>query len=535
MTSELNSTEIQQQDDLNSRKHELARLRMHQSGIFPSYDSDDSNDEEKDSAEITHHYKVKYQDTFILDGTKVTAKSTAMNWKKFGLLERPNTTHELTIDGINEFDTDHVYVSGMTKNVIARVNKEDQTKQDIFHFPDYPKGRPAQPHTLRFSNVKSESNKGILWVGLEEQGVIVKLDMNELLKTHSCTGNNKTVELSRDDYKDILDVHIPKCDAIPTPINTRPHGFCFDVDAKWIWFTGKLTNTVGRILVEGDGAGDGDGRKHHIVEHFGLPTLGAVPIYVALGPDNNIWGTCLYSSKIFRVTTEQNIHRDEHSPTFIPRVHEIPISAFAETKRPITIKSDPRSVNDPHNQFHFMWFTNEASHSVCRLDVNAFEKVFNNDANTKGQCVCSIACKLMFNIDEKTVKKIIHEFQVPKFNSNMKLGGLAMSNNGTLWVQSHMEPTKNDYNLPDYIIRIQNVPDFENRVEYNLTGLPVDYFKLPSRNTVLHRIIVDPQEPTRVWFTEMQQDRIGTITAAEENCNGKNGGGNKKRSAEFLS
>ena len=55
----------------------------------------------------------------------------------------------------------------------------------------------------------------------------MKLDMDELLKTHSCMGNNKTVELSRDDYKDILDVHIPKCDAIPTPINTHPNGFCF--------------------------------------------------------------------------------------------------------------------------------------------------------------------------------------------------------------------------------------------------------------------------------------------------------------------
>ena len=127
-------------------------------------------------------------------------------------------------------------------------------------------------------------------------------------------GNNTTVELTWDDYKDILDVHIPKCDAIPTPINTHPNGFCFNVDAKWIWFTGKLvssilielllfnsgihshilyyiimilhkTNTVVRTLV----AGDGEGRKHHIVEHFELPTLGAVPIYVALGPDNNIW------------------------------------------------------------------------------------------------------------------------------------------------------------------------------------------------------------------------------------------------------
>lgn len=43
------------------------------------------------------------------------------------------------------------------------INSKDETKQDLFHFPDDPKGRRAQPHTLLFSNVKSESNKGILW------------------------------------------------------------------------------------------------------------------------------------------------------------------------------------------------------------------------------------------------------------------------------------------------------------------------------------------------------------------------------------
>ena len=43
-----------------------------------------------------------------------------------------------------------------------------------------------------------------------------------------------------------------------------------------------------------------------------------------------------------------------------------------------------------------------------------------------------------------------------------------------------------------------------------MTGLPIDYYVLPTKNTVLHRISVGPDES--IWFTELAADRIGTIS-----------------------
>jgi streptogramin lyase len=42
-----------------------------------------------------------------------------------------------------------------------------------------------------------------------------------------------------------------------------------------------------------------------------------------------------------------------------------------------------------------------------------------------------------------------------------------------------------------------------------MTGLPIEYYELPTKNTILRRIAIDPDE--RVWFTELGADRIGTI------------------------
>merc|ERR1712038_198769 len=89
----------------------------------------------------------------------------------------PNTTHELAFDMHNDFDQDFVYVSGTTVNMIARVSKKDPTRQQFFSFPDDCNGREAEPHTLMFAKRKSNELKGKLWVGLEGQGRIIKLNM----------------------------------------------------------------------------------------------------------------------------------------------------------------------------------------------------------------------------------------------------------------------------------------------------------------------------------------------------------------------
>ena len=115
---------------------------------------------------------------------------------------------------------------------------------------------------------------------------------------------------------------------MPTPINTQPYGLCFDAACEYIWFTGKLTNTVGRIKVDQPDKSDSFG-----LEHFELPTLGAIPIYIELGPDNNVWGTCLSNSIIFRVTTGEK-----------PVVDEMSISDVAKDRMLITIKPDHRGL-----------------------------------------------------------------------------------------------------------------------------------------------------------------------------------------------
>jgi len=485
----------------------LALTRMHGRGVFPLPVKENPNSKEPTYNELPYQnadapQKIKELKTFISQGPEVTSVDYAMRWRTFYpaifqkyKTNKPSTTHELTFDSKNGFDEDYVYVSGMTIDMIARVNKSDPTKQDIFRFPTQ-NGRFACPHTLKFANIKRKDLEGMLWVGLEEQGRIVKLDMKKIMSGKS---NKKTLEegkpvnLTEDDFETICDVQI-KGDTIPSPINTRPHGFCFDECYENIWFTGKLTNTVGRIGIDGTR-----------LQHFELPTLGAVPIYIALGNDNNVWGTCLNSSIIFRVTTGEK-----------PEVDELPISDKAKDRRPIAIKPDPRGRP-------FLWFSTEAGHSVCRLDTKVFEKELSKVRSGKtGNCTCSLACKFLFS-GSKVANKIITEFPIPKVNRNMKLGGIAITKEGAIWTQSYVDPGENTIaDLPDYVLRLRfdkhfptitNVKERENKV--NMTGVPIDYYELPTKNTVLHRIALAPDEDESVWFTELAADRVGTIKFKE--------------------
>jgi hypothetical protein len=477
----------------------MARVRWHGRGVFPPLDSIDPNPlPTNEGTEIPPDPDTRELVTLITRGDRVTTIDYAMKWNMFEG-KAPSTTHELTFDSKNGFDEDYVYVSGMTVNMIARVNKKDPTKQVLFKFPKDKYGREAQPHTLRFANSKSDDLKGKIWVGLEEQGRIVQLNMDEILEENEIgMDEDKPFELSESHYKIKYDVRITG-PTIPTPINVRPHGFCFDAAHKYIWFTGKLTNTVGRIKVDD---------CPESLEHFGLPTLGSIPIYVALGPDNHIWGTCLNSSTIFRVTTGEK-----------PVVDEISISDVAKDRRPVTIKPQPGSDR-------FMWFSNEAAHSVCRLDTKAFEKEYEKSSAQEktGNCTCSTGCRYVFR-GGAFVHKIITEFPIPKVNRHMKVGGLAIAKTGAIWVQSYMEPTENaTENLPDYILKLgfdKHDPTSTHNPErssvVNMTGVPIEYFELPTKDTVLHRITVAPDEEESVWFTELQADRIGTITFKKRN------------------
>ena len=104
--------------------------------------------------------------------------------------------------------------------------------------------------------------EGRLWVGLEFSGLICQMDARELCRKPELPGSDGCLyrSIGYDDFKQKFGVNLQ---AFPRPIATHPHGFCFDEDnhtdgpTAHIWFTGKLTNTVGRLRLS-DGA----------VEHF---------------------------------------------------------------------------------------------------------------------------------------------------------------------------------------------------------------------------------------------------------------------------
>ena len=118
-----------------------------------------------------------------------------------------------------------------------------------------------------------------------------------------------------------------------TPINTHAHGLGLGADGKALWFTGKKTNTIGKI------------NPDRTVEHFELPRVGAVPIYLAKGPDGNIWCTELVGNKIARVTPSGE-------------VTEFAIGTL--NSRPIAIVPAPDGKS--------MWFSEEAGNKVGKVD-----------------------------------------------------------------------------------------------------------------------------------------------------------------------
>ena len=70
--------------------------------------------------------------------------------------------------------------------------------------------------------------------------------------------------------------------------------------------------------------------------------------------------------------------------------------------------------------------------------------------------------------------------------------------------------------MPDYVIKLGfNVHDPtsthgpKRSSVVNMTGVPIEYYELATKNAILHRIAIDPDEG--VWFTELGADRIGTI------------------------
>jgi virginiamycin B lyase len=236
------------------------------------------------------------------------------------------------------------------------------------------------------------------------------------------------------------------CDACAEPLNTHPHGLAVDPDGETLWFTGKATGTVGKITPEGT------------VETFALSTVGSVPIYIRAGPDGNMWFTELVGNAVGRIT-----------PAGV--VTEFPIPT--PNSRPIEI------VPDPDGQA--MWFTEEAGNKVGRIAMDG----------------------------------TISEYPVPKMHDNVILAGLAFDPDGNLWVQQYTDVAHLHAALGrdeagvdpgnDYLVRIDR-----SSLTSGATVGAFTFYEVPTRETVMHRIILGPDD--NLWFTELRADKVGRLS-----------------------
>ncbi len=335
-----------------------------------------------------------------------------LNWPS------PNkmSTHELVCDASG------IYVTGQNMNCLAKVTYDG-------HITFHPfEGNPG-PHGLLIDA------KGRLWVSFEFEGRVVCLDK---------------------DFNIVQSVDVRMyTQGAKTPINPAPHGIGLDADGETIWFTGKRTSTLGKI-----------NPNNGTVEHFELPQLAAMPIFLSAGPDNNIWGTQLLGNKIYNASKDGV-------------VTEFPIPTT--NSRPIAIIPDPAG--------DFMWFTEEAGNKIGRIDV---------DGN-------------------------ITEFSVPMVQKNVILGSLSFDNEGHIWVQcyvKHDAPMSMDNHDMSGMQMQQSVAENDYVVKFDksirqspngdIAGIPIFWYKTPSQRTMMHRIRMG--NDGNLWFTEMDTDTLGKIT-----------------------
>ena len=217
-----------------------------------------------------------------------------------------------------------------------------------------------------------------------------------------------------------------------------PHAIAFGPDGETIWFTGKNTSTIGVISPNGQ------------VKHLPLKTTASTPIYIALGPDGNMWGTELVGNHIFQARSDGTVSE-----------YTIP----TKNSRPIAIVRGPDGDS--------MWFSEEAGRKLARI-------------NMKGEIV---------------------EYPIPSAGGDHALlAGLAFDRAGNLWTQMYTANSTHNGEV-DYIVKIDK--SIANAPEDDISGLPISYYRTPSQGTMMHRIVLGSDG--NMWFTEMHGGRIGRI------------------------
>lgn len=285
----------------------------------------------------------------------------------------------------------------------------------------------------------------------------------------------------------------------PMPAGSGPHGIEFDAEGR-LWVTlekagqivrldgeGKIVQTLdvhldcptcaggGKLNPSPHGLAFGlDGRTMWFtgkatgtvgrvdpdgtVTTYPLKTVGSVPIYVRAGHDGSMWVTELVGNAIARIDPAGG-------------VHEFPIPTFAS--RPIAIVPEPGS--------DAMWFSEEAGNRVARV----------------------------------TPDGTITEYPLPLTQANVILAGLAFDAEGNLWVQQYVNQNAPTPATPspagdDFLVRIDK--SLLAAPPGDLSRVPITYFKVPSRLTVMHRILQGPDG--NIWFTELATNKVGKLTLA---------------------
>ena len=279
----------------------------------------------------------------------------------------------------------------------------------------------------------------------------------------------------------------------PMPEKSGPHGIEFDADRR-LWVTWEFSGHIVRLDAGGKpdltldvslpcpSCPDGKLNTHPHGMSFGLDgktiwftgkstgtvgkltpdgkvttyplaTVGSVPIYVRAGNDGTMWVTELVGNAIARITADG-------------KVKEFAIPTY--NSRPIAIVPEPGSNN--------MWFSEEAGNRVGRIAPDG----------------------------------TITEYPVPMTQSNVILAGLGFDGDKNLWVQQYINqnnpaPSQPSPSGADYVIRI----DKSILTTTEVSKVPITFYKVPTAQTVMHRIIQGPDG--NIWFTELGANKVGKL------------------------
>lgn len=327
------------------------------------------------------------------------------------------STHEITFDALRGST---MWITGQNYDQVVQVNQNGG-------MTFYPQPTGSKPHGIEFDAA------GHLWVTWEGSGMIVWLDQL----------SGKPLQT--------LDVNLPCPSCAGGKLNTHPHGLAVAKDGKTLWFTGKSTGTVGKVVPT---TGN--------VTTYDLPTVGSVPIYVRASSDGTMWVTELVGNAIASIDATG-------------KVTEYPIPTY--NSRPIAIVPDPKVPG-------VMWFSEEAGNRVGRIDPKASPAIVEYPLPLTQSNV--ILAGLAFDSA-----------------GNLWVQQYINQNNPT---PANPSPTGGDY-----VIRIDKA--ITGITSGDISRVPITYYKVPSTQTIMHRIVQGPDG--NIWFTELGVNKVGKLVTTQ--------------------